>query len=327
MYRACSGRIRAFSARTRNLSYTLPTIPTLENARVAEAPFQGLFSSKAVNELWFKRGQQLIDQLNHLIEENNIEGDHGLNELIALSFHKPELAGVHSRASLLHNLQFFFESVKPGHSSQHVCKVPESALLKTPDISQQVQNEPTDNELRQWILDSFGSMVEFRTLLLNSANGIKGDGTTWLVARANQPDLTYRSNAFRGKKEVIYSNLAVVNTYNAGSVDDSIRSGRLTKLGQQKAARLALENKEETPSKDQSDSLRLGTVEEAEAATVFSDRKLVPLLAIDASSRNYLLDYGVFGKEEYLDNVWKCIDWDVVQARAPSRFKQSFELD
>lgn len=332
MYRTCGKNLPIASVTrlpSRGLSYTLPTIPLLENLRVGNQNLNGLFSNQTVNELWFKRGQHLIDHLNTLIEQNQIGGSHELNELISLSFHKPELYGVHAYASLLHNLQFFLESVKPVEGGDSAIeKASAESLLKSPEISETIPNEPSDTELRQWIIDSFGSMAEFRTLLLNSAKGIKGDGVTWLVARANHADLALRGSINKSKPDVIYSTLAVMNTYNAGIVDDSIRSGQITKLNKQKAANLALQNKEEgTTIKDQGDNLRLGSIEEAEAATLFSDRKLIPLLAIDSSSRNYLLDYGVFGKQQYLDNLWKCIDWDVVQARAPSRFRQSFDLN
>lgn len=332
MYRTC-GRILPKSTLVRvshrDLSYTLPNIPLLENLKVGNSNLNGLFSNRTVNELWFQRGQHLIDRLNTLIDENQISGSHEINELIALSFHKPELYGVHAYASLLHNLQFFLESVKPAEgSSSKIEKATSASLLRSPDISEAVSNEPTDQELRQWIIDSFGSLVEFKTLLLNSAKGIKGDGITWLVARANHADLALRGNIHKSKSDVIYSTLAVMNTYNAGIVDDSIRSGQITKLNKQKAANLALKNKEDgVTTKEQVNNIRLGSIEEAEAATLLSDRRLVPLLAIDASSRTYLLDYGVFGKQQYLENLWNCIDWNVVQARAPSRFRQSFDLN
>lgn len=342
--------LRKYDLFARSVSYTLPIIPNLESAKVGEQSFHGLYSNNSVNELWFKRGQHLIDGLNRSLQEHQIENPPSdLNELITLTFNKPDLSGIYSHASLLHNLQFTFESLKPNENKQ-IVKSTESALLQTPNVFEEVSNAPTDANLNQWIIDSFGSLVEFRTLLLNSAKGIKGDGITWLVARASRSENGFLNH---NSSDLTYKTLSVMNTYNAGIVDDAIRSGQIEKFKQQKAAKIeALRRKQQekelisnsessTPSDEVEPeivnetstefagipkNLILGTIEEAEFATLYSDCKLLPLLAIDASMRNYLLDYGIYGKQEYLNNFWDCIDWDVVAKRLPPRFKATVEL-
>ncbi|CCE72823.1 Piso0_000418 [Millerozyma farinosa CBS 7064] len=340
----------------RSISYTLPAIPALDNLKISKGEYKGLLSNKAVNELWFERGGKIVEDLNKLLERKSITAPADLNELITLTFNKPDLQDIYTQASSLHNLQFAFESIRPNEdpeaqASVKVCDVDD--LLKAPSIAESFPNEPTDPELIDWITSSFGSISEFRTLLLNSANSIKGDGMVWLVAQAAYSESTLKRNYLgsNNQQEFKYSNLAVMNTYNAGIVDDSLRSGQITKLKQQKEAKIAslrkkIEEKKssaadgavstleeegmlstlESDAANQND-FTLGTLEEAEAATLFSDRKLLPLLAIDASMRNYLIDYGIFGKQQYLENLWNCIDWDVVLQRAPTRFKKSFEMD
>lgn len=339
----------------RSVSYTLPAIPALDNLKISKGEYKGLLSNKAVNELWFERGGKIVEDLNKLLERKSITAPADLNELITLTFNKPDLQDIYTQASSLHNLQFAFESIRPNEDPESqayvkVCNVDD--LLKAPSIAESFPNEPTDPELIDWITSSFGSVSEFRTLLLNSANSIKGDGMVWLVAQAAYSESTLKRNylGLNNPQEFKYSNLAVMNTYNAGIVDDSLRSGQITKLKQQKEAKIAslrkkIEEKKsvadgaastleeegmlntlESDAANQND-FTLGTLEEAEAATLFSDRKLLPLLAIDASMRNYLIDYGVFGKQQYLENLWNCIDWDVVLQRAPTRFKKSFEMD
>ncbi|GMF98242.1 unnamed protein product [[Candida] boidinii] len=44
-----------------------------------------------------------------------------------------------------------------------------------------------------------------------------------------------------------------------------------------------------------------------------------PLLSIGSNPSFYLSDYGVFGKEQYLENVWNCIDWNIVNSRIPKK--------
>lgn len=321
----------------RSVSYILSTIPLLENLRSTNQNFDGLYSNKSLDELWFSRGQAIVNKLNTQLEENKVTNPPAdLSQLITSTFNKPALEGVYAQASLLHNLQFCLESLKPNsddNAQARVFKADESALLKTPSIATEFSNEPRDEALVEWIEDSFGSIAEFRTLLLNSARSIKGDGVTWLVAQATYSESTLRNVS---GSDLSYNKLAVMNTYNAGIVDDSIRSGQVTKLKQQKAAKeatlkrkqeerkelegLTSEEESSTPDKD---PLTLGTVEEAEEALLYLDKKLVPLLAIDGSMRAYLRDYGVYGKQQYLDNLWDCIDWTVVANRAPRRFKPS----
>ena len=131
----------------------------------------------------------------------------------------------------------------------------------------------------------------------------------------------------------LYPNLAVVNTCNSGSIYETLRSGQLSRMELEKKAKAEflkkrseedgeiLTNEEKTVA----DPLVLGTVEQAEAVGLFQKKELIPLLAIDASPRSYYFDYGVYGKQQYLDNVWNCIDWSVVESRAPPRYKPTID--
>lgn len=325
------------------VSYTLPSIRLLDSFAVSGTGLAGLFSAKTVDDLWFQRGQGLVDTLNGEIIKQKVENaPANLDELIRVTYAHPDLQRLFTSASLLHNLQFFLETLKACDARQ-VARADVSALVRTPAIGVNVENEPQNDALAEWIADRFGSVVEFKTLLLNLAAGIKGDGTTWLVAQATYSESATRDGTSSG---TTFDNLAIINTYNAGIVDDSIRSGQLTKMKHQKlvrqeaVARRESERKELVEGKElggdrqetvqdaktaatKRDENTLGSVEEAEEAVLFSDRKLVPVLAIDASMRTYLQDYGVYGKRDYLENVWHCIDWDVVASRLPPRFKPS----
>ncbi|KAM9914673.1 hypothetical protein OXX69_000418 [Metschnikowia pulcherrima] len=339
---------------TRALTYSLPETAQLESLRAAQQGFPGLYSEKTLNSVYFEQGKHLTARLNREITQlgvSNTPAD--LGELVAATFNTPELRPVTAAAAKLYNLQFCLESLRPAEitgTDANVARPGVEALFATPQIATRVNNEPTDETLRDWIIDSFGSVAEFRTLLINSAWAIKGDGVTWLVTEASYSASSLRSSA---QSDLSFTKLAVMNTYNAGIVDDSVRSGQLSKLKQQKRAReeAAVRRQQERqsaengavsaettieaseslesatkPAADAEDNV-LGTVEEAEEAVLYSDRKIVPLLGVDASMRAYLGDYGVFGKRQYLENVWSCIDWSVVAARAPSRFKPSVVFD
>lgn len=334
-----------FSSR-RFVSYNLPTIRLLDSFKSESGGLPGLYSAKTIEELWYTRGQSLVDNLNSQVEKNKVENaPANLDELIRVSYSKPDLQDLFSSASLLHNLQFYLESLK-ANTDRSYCKSDISALLETPSTSVKISNEPSNVALAEWIVDTFGSMAEFKTLLLNSASSIRGDGTTWLVAQA-----TYSQSAMRdgSNSGVTFDSLAIMNTYNAGIVDDSIKSGQLSKMKHHKLAKSHAADRRESERKelgvtevenvlsqiDQQedaakfapvvnpmDEVTLGSVEEAENM-LFTDRKLVPLLAIDASMRAYVEDYGLYGKRQYLENVWHCVDWDVVASRTPNRYKPS----
>lgn len=331
---------------TRAVSFLLPTIPLLEELRVSKKGYNGLLSNKTADEVWFKHGQQLVDKLNALLAEQKVENTPGsLSELITLSYPNPHLNDVYTYASMLYNLQFAFESLRPIHEDNGTVepkKAPSSAILQTPTIATEFENEPTDQALREWIIDDFGSIAEFRTLLLNSAKSIKGNGITWLFAQASHAELVMHSGTAGAVPT--FDKLGVMNTYNGGIIDDALRSGQLTRLRQDRMAKEEISKKREqerkkingedaevsaaveaTPEETSAPKIPvniLGTLEEAEEAFLYSDRKMIPLLAIDGSMKWYLPDYGVFGKLDYVDNVWRCIDWNVVANRAPPRHKQ-----
>ena len=40
--------------------------------------------------------------------------------------------------------------------------------------------------------------------------------------------------------------------------------------------------------------------------------ELYPLLCVSVHERDWLPDYGMWGKEEYLMRFWECVDWSRV---------------
>ncbi|KAI5968395.1 hypothetical protein CANMA_002386 [Candida margitis] len=326
-------------------SFSLPVNKTLEVLKATNANFEGLFSHSALDQLWFKQGNQLIQNLNqHMIQASNLEDkSYTLPELVAATINKPELYHIHKNASKLHNLHQFFENLRPLQQQVpfETVRPNASSLLETPN-GDSFDNVPTDEVLLDWINHSFGSVVEFRTLLINTAKAIKGDGSVWLVAEStigqNYLNRGPGSGAISGFTSTpTFHNLAIVVTYNGGTVDDSERSGQIRRIksmlqgeGEGNPAEDDVEEsdvKEEKVNEEfEPNALKLGTAEQAELETSYLNKKLIPALSIDASPRNYLLDYGVFGKQKYLENCWECIDWDVVLRRLPNRSKQAITV-
>lgn len=205
-------------------------------------------------------------------------------------------------ASNIFNAYFAVSSLRNNSTSQ--IEAPGSKeLLKAPSTDLSYTNEPS-GFLRDWIIQSFGSIVEFRTLLLNTNLAIKGNGYTWLVARESVNMMRNNNNA------KIYDSLFIVNTYNGGSPIFHARAGQLTSFEQQDAL------EQEEPVK--SSMVNIPSMKEAQSSHGASQQEFKPLLAINGSPNAYLPDYGVFGKKLYLDNLWQSINWDLVEQRLPS---------
>ncbi|EDK44731.1 hypothetical protein PVL30_003744 [Lodderomyces elongisporus] len=337
-------------------THSLPVNQTLEILRATNADFEGLFTHKALNELWFKQGEQLIQNLNqHIAQsagllEHSADHEPTVEELLAITTNKPHLHNVHKAAGRLYALTSFFENLRPMQTPLSPVKIErpsQEALFQTP--TDDFINQPTDPNLVAWISSSFGSVKEFRNLLINTAKAVKGDGTVWLVAQskfshsnrpgASQQDYHHHPNHPNHHASPSFSELALVVTYNGGVVHDVERAGQLSRMREifKDKERMAKDEEEVGESKSEKttealkskkevNELQLGSVQEAEDRVAFSNRKLIPALAIDASPRTYLVDYGVYGKQKYLENCWECIDWDVVMRRLPERMHQKFVM-
>ncbi|CAK9439053.1 mitochondrial 37S ribosomal protein mS43 [Lodderomyces beijingensis] len=322
-------------------TYSLPVNKTLEILKATNANFEGLFSHDALNQLWFKQGASITSNLNqHLTQAHEFKDKElTLAELIHATSNKPDLVHVQKNAAKLHNLIAFFENLRPLTGPHDISKPGPESLLSTP--SDKFTNVPTDENLVDWISHSFGSMQEFRNLVINTAHAIKGDGTVWLVAESTVSQ-THLNRSSAVSSSPTYHNLALIATYNHGVVDDSERSGQISRMknlfdegdvtregegkdeGEGNGEEEGKQSAKKTPPPPPPVDLKLGTAEQAELDHAYVNKKLIPALAIDASPRNYLIDYGVYGKQQYLDNCWECIDWDVVSRRLPPRTKQAF---
>lgn len=130
---------------------------------------------------------------------------------------------------------------------------------------------------------TFASPEALKTEMLATANAMFGNGWVWLVLDSKRY-------------------IRVLCTYNAGT---PFGSGH---------------RRQDT---DMNTMQRLGTsVEELTAATREATKGPInswatPLLNIKVWEHAWLEDYGVNGKNEYLERVWDAINWEVVGSRTP----------
>lgn len=301
---------------------SVPEIPYLDQLK--DKGIEGLYSSNGLRTAWYDNAEHLLSGLEEVvelapnrailisaIESAKAKGpDAQLESLVKKSVATPDSYDAFQIASRVYNSFFAMSSLTPNREGSTIEKPGPLSLLESPSIETDFPNSPADY-LGSWITDSFGSIVEFRTLLLGSSLALRGNGYTWLVARA-----TVRGD--RATSSSKYDNLFVVNTYNGGTPHFETSSGQLLSLDEQLKLQLEQEKKEKGILEPELVA-RLPTVEEAKNQTDLLDNYVyLPLLLINGSPHAYLPDYGVFGKRKYLENVWNSIDWQAVTARLPN---------
>ncbi|SMN19694.1 similar to Saccharomyces cerevisiae YDR347W MRP1 Mitochondrial ribosomal protein of the small subunit [Maudiozyma saulgeensis] len=284
-----------------------------------DAPLEGLMSAQGLRTAWFDRSEDYVSRLNQLTKNNAELQEMAPEQLVTTHAKSANKKDIVTYASLLYNLEFAMSSLQ-GTTKKMMGlgeKPGSEALLRTPDASVSFTNEPqtTGNHLlQQELVSSFRSLVEFRTLLLNSNLAISGDGFTWLIARKYKNTFGNTSDPMSATagSNIQYDKLFIMNTYNAGSPFNFDRSGLMDQL---KKEHLQSQSQSQTQTIDNEVSL----LERARRTAYDNDTVYIPLLAIDASPKAWLTDYGVFGKQEYLDRVWESIDWRVVEQRLPKK--------
>ncbi len=289
------------------LIHTVTNIELLEYNRRANIPgVKGLYSDEGLKSAWTDYQSMLIHNVNSFIQESKELDSFSLESLIELTAKNPDQVLINNYATQADNNLFYFNALKNSVLSDEeavkvVTKPGPEALLANPSLDLEFPNEPPEislkkdsTPLKNLIVESFGSVAEFRTLLINSGLSIFGNGWVWVVAvgplAANH---THRN--------LIFDGLAIINTYNAGYPNDAIRGGQLSEFKQQGKF-------------DDSNETGLSSIEEGKH---FPKSPLIPVLAINVGENAYVPDYGFFGKERYLENVWNCIDWSVVDKRLP----------
>lgn len=331
--------LKKLANRVISRSVTTRSLEQLSN----EKPIPGLVSLQGWQRGCIDRIDYYSKMLNDAIKGNEILQNKSVEELIAECGMSTSKRNIANYASLLYNIEFSISSLKGFNNNSNnnnnnnsdapiLNKKPTKAsLLETPDLSLDFNNEPkfTGNNLLQDALESsFGSMVQFRTLLLNSNMAISGDGFTWLVARVYKPKIQTMNNQVIG--DVKYDKLFVFNTYNAGSPFIMNKSNIMNNL-EKEYQRLEREKTQSSGSNSQSNVSKSASSYYNEILSseeikkiAFNDTTYVPLLAIDASPKFWLYDYGVFGKKEYLNRVWDSINWSVVESRLPQKYELKY---
>lgn len=172
-----------------------------------------------------------------------------------------------------------------------------------------------NRKLLERIEEEFESLPAFKLAFSSAAYGMSGSGFVWLVQDR-------------------HGYLGIVPTYGAGTLLAQNRIQRNGALHSWTAAsNVDQVHEEKTPHKSTSSaksapgtprhfsssalssagvSLSRSFKRDDESSVDSRGEELYPLLCVSVHERDWLPDYGMWGKEEYLMRFWECVDWDRV---------------
>lgn len=311
-----------------NLTRRLATATLAERNLRFPKEIPGLLSSKGLQYGWQDRLRIFENKLATDIKDKPQFAKKNILEIVLENGTLASRREIVQDCSMLYNLQFTWSCIRKDWEYDNFAPT----ALKEKDTKN--DNYILDQgciKLHNAIVDSFDSMKQFKLSFLDSANAIGGDGFTWLVARLHHDNLPFANNNSNynfshlwndGKdiKSSVYNNvfgdslkfdsLFIVNTYNAGT---PYQLNTWEKYNSYKGENKDLETNDRINE--------LNRITETNLKYKDNTIKYVPLLAIDASPKVWLTDFGVTGKELYLNTIWNFINWEIVQSRLPKWYK------
>lgn len=149
---------------------------------------------------------------------------------------------------------------------------------------------PMPDDLLQLLPKTFSSRDAFKTEFLATAEAMFGSGWVWLIQDRDKC-------------------LRILCTYNAGTPFGAAHRRQSTDMN----TRQTLGS---SAAADLTEATRRGLGSGI-------NNWAIPLLNIPIWQHAWLEDFGVLGKEEYLEACWNAIDWNVVASRVPLLFSTS----
>lgn len=146
------------------MAFTLPTLPYAKNALV---PY---ISEQTIDFHYGKHHQTYVTNLNNLVQASANE-EKTLEELIQMSFSKPDMTGVFNNAAQVWNHTFFWNCMKPNGGG-----------LPTGLIAEKINA-------------AFGSYEKFAAEFKQAALTQFGSGWAWLVQEGDSIKITKTANA------------------------------------------------------------------------------------------------------------------------------------
>ncbi|KAL1916048.1 mitochondrial 37S ribosomal protein mS42 [Calcarisporiella thermophila] len=150
-------------------------------------------------------------------------------------------------------------------------------------------------ELQARIIEDFKSIELFKQTFTHHALSLFGSGWTWLV-------------------EDEHGHLRIMNTYNAGTPDRPRPAPTPSKASRETKSSNAESNDTLSPFISSFNSILQDT-----PGYLRDQEYRTPLLALSLWEHAYFTDYGVRGRQAYVERFWDVVDWERVFSRSPKR--------
>ncbi|KAI1374052.1 manganese and iron superoxide dismutase [Hypoxylon crocopeplum] len=273
--------------------------PALSNRSIHHAPplrqfspekgVPGLLSPGGFDIAWIQYMQFVMERLNALTADTEFAHQEPLTILKATA-REPSQAPTFNYASMAHNNAFFFENLVNLDSTEQ----PEE---------QGVENTEEDripDQLKYELVKHFSSIETLRREFLVTAMAMFGPGFVWLVKNAQTSDMRILATYLAGTPYTAghWRRQGVdMNTQGVSSPNTVHGFLERTKLGA--GADIGAQFSKTAPG---------GT-------------DVIPLLCLNTWEHVWLRDYGIGaggagGKRQFVENWWRCIDWNKVEGLA-----------
>lgn len=262
------------------------TMPDLKLARGQGIP--GLFSARGLEIAWFDYQHHLITQLNAALEKHpQLAEIRGLANLAGVLTHAedPEFRPLAAVAAQAYTNEFFFKSIAPTGSKNPDAKLGPGEFVNAPqtapvDLFKPVFNAPRmpENSSEEPEAPSVQA-PEYHAFNFLTRSSEFGKIENFRELFVQRGALQFGDGAVWLVKHGDQGSL--MNTYGWG-----------------------------TPLTHPSQQSEYGALTSTSYAL-----SVTPVLGVNLWEHVYLYDYGVAGKREFLENVFDCIDWAVVDDR------------
>ncbi|TIC23369.1 manganese and iron superoxide dismutase [Wallemia mellicola] len=253
-----------------------------------EAGLGGFMSPKTLQTVSQDWQEGLLNRLNDVVRDTELENLSVVQTVINSGTNRQNILAFNLASEALNN-SFFLSNLTQSKESQG--------------------QEPQGTLVRQ-LEESYGSVEAFKSAFGATAEGLTGSGYVWLVSDTSR-------------------RLGIVSTYGAGTILVRSRqqrglwnnfslektdSGRSTieKSGNPLSAPTHTSHVSPAP-KSPTQSRKYSTLNQETRNLAETGDVLTPLLCLSVSERCYMNDFGVWGREDYIKQFWKVVDWSKVE--------------
>ncbi|KAI0974551.1 manganese and iron superoxide dismutase [Xylaria arbuscula] len=280
------------------------TVPVLDHFNADES-VPGLLSPGGYETAWTKYMDHVTGKLNSMIAGSDYEHQPTLT-ILKSAARDPSQAAIFNYASMAHNNHFFFSqlvNLQTLYQSKATRSAsPTGADDQPVEVEVETSEERMPAKLKTELERNFSSIETLRREFLATAMGMFGPGFVWLVKNAQTLDLRILTTYLAGSPYTAAHWRRQGVDWNTMSADPATVSAFLDRT-QTGAGNSGGQFTHQAPG---------GT-------------DVVPLLCLNTWEHVWLLDYGIGGKEDYVQQWWETIDWEKVESAAIPRGRDLFK--